>query len=122
MQVRDLIPGQTRNNRKPSAMENLTERSAELTDEFKSFVGDMESMLKNTASLQGEELANARKALEERVHKAKNVVDEKGSRLAQSAKENLHQAGDYARAHPWTVTGATVALGVAVGFLLFKRK
>ncbi|MAN51559.1 MULTISPECIES: DUF883 family protein [Marinimicrobium] len=122
MQVRDLIPGQARKKSNPSAMEHLSERSAELTDEFKSFVGDMEAMLKNSASLQGEELARARQALEERVHKAKGVVDEKGNRLAQYTKENLHQAGDYARTHPWTVTGATLALGVAVGLLIFKRK
>ncbi|UZJ45985.1 hypothetical protein OOT55_08035 [Marinimicrobium sp. C6131] len=122
MQVRDLIPGQPRKKSNSSAMEHLSERSAELTDEFKSFVGDMETMLKNSASLQGEELARARKALEERVHKAKGVVDEKGNRLAQYTKENLHQAGDYARTHPWTVTGATLALGVAVGLLIFKRK
>lgn len=122
MQVRDLIPGQSRKKSNSSAMEHLSERSAELTDEFRSFVGDMEAMLKNSASLQGEELARARKALEERVHKAKGVVDEKGNRLAQYTKENLHQAGDYARTHPWTVTGATLALGVAVGLLIFKRK
>ncbi|WP_341936464.1 DUF883 family protein [Marinimicrobium sp. C2-29] len=122
MQVREMLPGNSRSRKNASAMSRLANSSAELSDEFKSFVSDVEGMIKKSASLEGKELDKARKELEERVSKAKGIVEDTSSSIARQARENFYQANDYVRSHPWSAAGVTLALGVVCGLLLYRRK
>lgn len=122
MQVREMLPGNSKSRSNSGAMSRLADSSAELSNEFKTFVSDVESMIKKSASLEGKELEKVRKELEERVSKAKHVVDDQSSAIARQARDGFYQANDYVRSHPWSAAGVTLALGVVCGLLLYRRK
>src|SRR6187551_3072701 len=52
------------------------QKTAALSREFENFLSEMESMLQQTATLGGEELAEAKKRIQERMAEAKETVSD----------------------------------------------
>lgn len=126
MEIREMFTPASRRHSNMShssrAIAKIADSSAELSGEFKSFVSDVEDMIKKSAALEGKEFENAKKAIEARVSQAKTVLDDQSSNIADQARQSIRHANEYVRENPWRSAGATLALGVVCGLLLYKRR
>jgi len=126
MEIREMFTPASKRRKNMSyssrAIAQIADSSAELSGEFKSFVSDVEDMIKKSSFLEGKELENAKKAIEARVSQAKSVLDDQSSNIADQAVQSVRHANEYVRENPWRSAGATLALGIVCGLLLYKRK
>ncbi|MES3006815.1 MAG: DUF883 family protein [Pseudomonadota bacterium] len=97
------------------------QKTAALSREFHNFVADIESLLKETASLTGGELAEARSKLHERVSEAKESVTELSHDIARQAGKSAAKANREVHDEPWKAIGSAAAVGLLLG-LLFSRR
>lgn len=95
--------------------------SADLSKEFKSFLSDIESLVKETSSLTGDDLVKAKAKLNQRIEAAKEQVGEVGNSLVQQAKKTAAITNNYVHEQPWAVIGAGATVGFLLGFLLARR-
>jgi len=89
--------------------------------EFRSFVSDVEDLIKATNSLTGDELNKAKAKLEQRISSARSSVEELGGTIADRARKTAKTADNYVHEQPWTAIGAGAGLGLVVGYLLTRR-
>lgn len=89
--------------------------------EFRSFVSDVEDLIKATNNLTGDELNKAKAKLEQRITIARRSVEELGGSIAERARKTAQSADDYVHEQPWTAIGAGAGLGLVVGYLLTRR-
>lgn len=92
-----------------------------ISHEFRSFVADIESLLKATSSLSGEELVKAKAKLEQRISAAKSSAEEIGGNIANRARKTAESANNYVHEQPWPAIGASAGVGFLVGYLLSRR-
>ena len=97
------------------------QKSEALSNEFDKFLSEMEEMLKQTASLGGDELAEAKRKIQERMAEAKETVSGIRSNLTRSARRAAHSANVEAHEEPWKIIGAGAAIGLLLGLLLARR-
>ena len=97
------------------------QKTAALSREFEKFLADMEDMLQQTANLGGEELAEAKAKILERMTEAKEAASNIRSDLARGARKAAKRADQQAHEEPWKIIGASAALGLLVGVLLARR-
>ena len=88
-----------------------------LSNEFQNFLADLESLLKETTHLSGEELSQARDKIRRRVESAKESVVHLGSEIAEVAATANHEVHE----EPWKAIGAGAAVGLLLGLLFARR-
>ncbi|HTF98866.1 MAG TPA: DUF883 family protein [Cellvibrio sp.] len=101
--------------------DNVQEKSAEIAKDFRTFIHDVESLIKSTAHLSGEDLAKAKAKLDERVSVAKKSVEAISENIADRAGKTAASANNYVHEKPWPVIGVCAALGFVAGYLLTQR-
>jgi ElaB/YqjD/DUF883 family membrane-anchored ribosome-binding protein len=89
--------------------------------EFRSFVSDVEDLIKATNNLTGDELNKAKAKLEQRISSARTSAEELGGTIAERARKTAKSADNYVHEQPWTAIGAGAGIGVLVGYLLTRR-
>lgn len=104
-----------------SAKKHIENSSADLADEFKSFLDDMEDLFHSTTSATGEDLVKAKAQFKQRVKAAKANLGGTGENILQQARKTAEVTNDYVYRQPWTVIGAGVALSFLLGFVLARR-
>lgn len=92
-----------------------------ITQEFQSFVADMEDLIKASTSLTGDDLARARANLAARVAAARTFVEEMPGAISDRARHTAKVADGYVREQPWQAIGITAVVGLFIGFLLGRR-
>ena len=92
-----------------------------LSREFHDLVADIEDLVKQTASLSGEELNLARARLAELIASAKTSAEDMGSAVAQRARRSAAATNEYVHEQPWKAVGVAAALGLALGVLIGRR-
>jgi ElaB/YqjD/DUF883 family membrane-anchored ribosome-binding protein len=97
------------------------QRSAALSREFETFLSEMEEMLNETAALGGDELAEAKARIQERMAEAKETVSSISGDLARRARKVKKSANLKAHEEPWKIIGTGAALGLLIGVLLARR-
>jgi ElaB/YqjD/DUF883 family membrane-anchored ribosome-binding protein len=97
------------------------DKTAVLSREFRNFVADIETLLKETAELTGDELSEAREKLQERVAEARESVVDISSDLARKARKTVARANREVHEEPWKAIGTGAAIGLLLG-LLFSRR
>lgn len=85
-----------------------------LVDDFKALTTDTEELLRATANQTGERASAARARVEERLHKAKEAVDQLREDVMERSRAAAEAADRTVRDHPWE----SVAIAAGVGFLL----
>lgn len=92
-----------------------------LSREFHKFIADIESLLKETALLTGDELTLARGKLNDRVSEARDSVSTISETLTRRASKSAAKANREVHDEPWKAIGGAAAAGLILG-MLFSRK
>ncbi len=95
--------------------------AAAISREFETFLSEIEALLLQTASLGGDELADAKKRIEERMAAAKGTVSGIREDLAQRARKVAKSANREVHEEPWKIVGTVAAIGLLLGLLLASR-
>lgn len=98
-----------------------TARTAALSREFQNFLADVESLLKETAAIGGDELTSARVKIQHRLQEAKESVVQLGDDLAGTAARKAASANHEVHEEPWKAIGAGAAVGLLLGLLFARR-
>lgn len=93
----------------------------DISKEFKTFVTDIENLVRESASLNGEELAKAKAKINQRIEAAKQIAHEAGGSLMQQARKTADVTNNYVHEQPWTVVGTGALVSFMLGFLLARR-
>lgn len=105
----------------PSSKDKIHEASIDIANEFKSFVSDIESLLKETASLTGDDLAQAKIKLNQRISAAKQCISNASDTMLDQARKTAARTNDYVHEKPWTIIGAGALVSFVLGMLLGHR-
>ena len=97
------------------------QKSAALSQEFENFLSEMETLLQETATLGGDELAEAKERIQERMAEAKEAVSSISGDLARRARKAAKSANLEAHEEPWKIIGAGAAIGLLLGLVLARR-
>lgn len=95
--------------------------TSNLTHEFKSFIADVEDLVKATGNLKGDELQEAKAKIQHRISMAKDSMEEVGDNLVKRTRQAADTANHYVHEQPWSVIGASAAIGLLMGYLLARR-
>lgn len=104
-----------------TAGNEIKDASIDISKEFKTFVSDIEVLLKETASLSGDDLDKAKARIADRIQLAKTTLGDANRSLIQQARQTAEYTNQYVHEQPWTVLGAGVALSFLFGLLVARR-
>lgn len=97
------------------------QKASAISNEFHSFLNDIEDLFKATTSLTGDDLARAKAKLSERIDAAKETAEELSENIVQRARKTADITNHYVHEQPWTVIGAGAAVSFLLGYLLARR-
>lgn len=100
----------------------VQDKAEDASRDFRNFVNDIEGLVKATANLSGEDLANARAKLNDRINQAKDAAETFSQTITERASKTAKVANEYAHEQPWPLIGAGAAIGFLAGMLLVGRK
>ena len=101
--------------------EVIREKSSDIAHEFRTFVQDVESLIRSSTDLNGEDLAKAKARINERILAAKKSLESISETIAERASKTATTANNYVHEQPWPVIGASAAVGFLAGYLLSHR-
>jgi len=93
----------------------------QLTRDFRTFVADCETLLKNATALSGTGATVARAQLSERMAAAKVKLDAVRSNANDRAARTRATTEDYVRREPMKALGYAVAAGAVLGLMMSRR-
>lgn len=96
-------------------------KSDAISNEFHNFLADIETMLKESANLSGDELSNAKEKIRQRVSAAREAALNLGCDIAESAGKVAASANREVHAEPWKAIGAGAIAGLLLGVLFARR-
>lgn len=94
---------------------------SQIVNEFKAVVADAEALLKATANIGDDKLAELRVKAEETLRNAKQRMMEIQSDLVANTKAAAQATDEYVHENPWRSIGLATSLGVVVGLLISRR-
>lgn len=113
---------QTNQSESDNTKEKIHDASLDLSNEFKNFVNDVERLIKETASLTGDDLARAKIKLNQRINLAKHTINNATSSLMDEARKTATATNEYVHDKPWTVIGAGALVSFMLGVLIGQKK
>ncbi len=93
----------------------------QLTRDFRAFVTDCETLLKNAGTLSGEGAAVARAQLSEKMSTAKIKLDAMRTTAGDRALRTRSATEEYVRREPLMSIGVAAVAGAVLGLLLSRR-
>jgi ElaB/YqjD/DUF883 family membrane-anchored ribosome-binding protein len=93
----------------------------QLTRDFRTFVADCETLLKNATKLSGAGATVARAQLSDRMAAAKVKLDAMRMNAGDRAARTRATTEDYVRREPMKALGYAVAAGAILGMLMSRR-
>lgn len=101
--------------------EKIHDASADISKEFKTFVHDVESLIKETASLTGDDLARAKIKLNQRIQSAKQSIGSASGTILEQARKTVSRTNNYVHEKPWGIIAAGAAASFVLGMLVSHR-
>jgi ElaB/YqjD/DUF883 family membrane-anchored ribosome-binding protein len=102
--------------------QKIHDASIDIADEFKKFVSDVDNLIKETASLTGDELAQAKIKLNHRINDAKRRLNSAGSSIMDQTRKTATITNEYVHESPWAIIGASTLASFVLGVLIGHRK
>ena len=107
--------------RHASAAQSVHASGADLKNEFKDLITDVEELVMQTASLTGDELKLVREKLSERLESAKESLQDMGSDIAKRGRKAARATNEYVHEQPWKAIGIGATVGLLLGVILARR-
>jgi len=104
-----------------NSKDKIHEASADIANEFKSFVSDIESLIKETASLTGDDLAQAKIKINQRINAAKHRISNASDTMLNQARKTAVRTNEYVHEKPWAIIGTSALVSFVLGMLLGHR-
>lgn len=112
----ESLPGNGKSEKgKPSITATM------VSSEFYKFLADIEDLVKETTSLNGEELEKAREDIRNRIEAAKQSVAGFGVSVGQRARKSATYTNHYVHENPWPIIGLSALSGLLFGYLITRR-
>ncbi len=92
-----------------------------LISDVKLVIADTEELLRATAGLTGEKIADIRAKTQDRLAAAKIKMADAETAIVDKAKQAGRAADDYVHDNPWRSVGIAAGAGVIVGLLIGRR-
>ena len=92
-----------------------------LVSDMKVVIADAEEILKSTADVAGEKMANIRGKIETRLKDAKVRLEDAEAALLDKTKACARATDDFVHDQPWKAVGVAAAVGLALGVLIGRR-
>jgi ElaB/YqjD/DUF883 family membrane-anchored ribosome-binding protein len=101
---------------------DLTNSSKQkLVSDMKVVVSDAEEILRATAGVAGEKMADLRERIGERLRDAKLRIADAEAVLVDTTKAAARAADDYVNDNPWQAVGIAAGIGFLVGVIIGRR-
>ena len=101
------------------------ELASGISNEFKSFLTDVEDLVKETTTLTGEDLTRAKAKLSARIGAAKDSVTAAGVAISESVSKSARKAAsttdEFVHDQPWKSISIGAGIGLLLGFVLSRR-
>jgi ElaB/YqjD/DUF883 family membrane-anchored ribosome-binding protein len=92
-----------------------------LVSDMKVVVSDAEEILRATAGVAGEKMADLRVRIGERLQEAKLRIADAEAALLDRTKAAAHAADDYVNENPWQAVGIAAGIGLLLGLVIGRR-
>jgi len=106
----------------PSVSKDATPyAAADISQEFKKFVADVERLVKETANLSGDELAHTKIKLNQRINAAKQYISTTSNTLVEQTQKAATATNELVHEKPWAAIGTGAVVSFVLGLLLRQR-
>jgi len=104
-------------------VEKLLDKLSEerLIEDFKKVISDAEDLLKVTANIGDEKIAEMRAKAEESIQVAKYAIGESKAAFIDKAKAATKATNAYVHENPWNSIGIAASIGAIIGLLISRR-
>lgn len=92
-----------------------------LVADMKVVVSDAEEILRATAGVAGEKMADLRVRIAERLRDAKERLEDAEAALIDKTKAAARATDDFVNDNPWQAVGIAAGIGVVLGILIGRR-
>ena len=103
------------------AIEMSTSSKQKLIDDMKIVVADAEEILRATAGVAGEKMAELRERIGERVRDAKLRLEDAEVALVDRTKAAARATYDFVNDNPWRAVGIAAGIGLMLGIIVGRR-
>ncbi len=103
------------------AIEMSTSSKQKLIDDMKIVVADAEEILRATAGVAGEKMAELRERIGERVRDAKLRLEDAEVALVDRTKAAARATDDFVNDNPWRAVGIAAGIGLMLGIIVGRR-
>lgn len=100
---------------------NVSRATSAVSEEFQNFLTDIETLMKATQTLTGEELELAKAKFNERVAAARVAVENVSRTVSERACDTMEMTNTYVHEQPWKAVGVGTAIGFLLGLALARR-
>lgn len=115
------ILSNTRKTPPPAGNDKPQDVAADISQEFKKFVADVERLVKETANLSGDELAHTKIKLNQRINAAKQYISTTSNTLVEQTQKAATATNELVHEKPWAAIGTGAVVSFVLGLLLSKR-
>jgi len=88
---------------------------------MKVVVSDAEEILRATAGVAGEKMADLRERIGERLRDAKLRIADAEAALVDKTKAAARATDDYVNENPWHAVGIAAGIGLLIGIIIGRR-
>lgn len=92
-----------------------------LIADMKVVVADAEEILRATAGIAGEKMADLRERIGERLRDARVKIDDAEAMLVDKTKAAARATDDFVNENPWQAVGIAAGVGVLLGIIIGRR-
>lgn len=92
-----------------------------LVSDMKVVVSDAEEILRATAGVAGEKMADLRERISERLRDAKLRIADAEAALVDKTKAAARATDDYVNENPWQAVGIAAGIGLLLGIIIGRR-
>lgn len=104
-------------------MEKFLDKQSEerLIEDFKEVIADAEALIKATANIGGEKIAEVRSKAEGSIEAAKMAIGESKAAIIERAKAVSKNTDAFVHENPWKAIGFAASVGAIIGLLIGRR-
>ncbi len=100
---------------------DIADSKQKLITDMKVVVDDAEEILRASAGIAGEKMANLRERIGERLVDAKIRLAEAEDEIINKTRAAARATDEYVHDNPWQAVGVAAAIGVLVGLIVGRR-